>query len=152
MAIYESIIGRAAVRDNPATGERGTLTKYINRTGGVSVKGSAVSCSPTTDREVVLQSSEYDVIGIVADDGVPEGSEVWIWKSGSTCLVLYENSTTVTRGQLVIAAPTDGRLTTVAAPGPGIPTADTHFKENGHAAESKAPGTNVLGLADIHFN
>jgi hypothetical protein len=132
------------------TGERGFLTKIINRTGHASVKGEGVSASTTADKEVVLQANEYDCVGVVAESGIAEGAEMWVWGDGSICQVLYKNSTTVTRGELLLAADTDGRFTTIANPGSGLPATDTHFKECGHVMESKGSGTNVLGLVRFH--
>ena len=134
------------------TGERGFLTKCVNRTGGASVKGKLVSCSTTADREIILQTNEYDTIGVIAESGIAEGSEVWIWKNGSRCEVLYKDAVAATRGNILIAADTDGRAIDVGNPGTGLPAVDTHFKECGHVCESKTAGTDVLVLADLHFN
>ena len=121
--------GKAAIGYDSATNERGFLVKFINRTGGNSVKGTLVSCSTTADREVVKQASEYDTIAIVQEDGVAEGSEMWCWMSGSVCQVLFKNSTASTRGNILLAADTDGRAIDISNPGIGLPGTDVHFKE-----------------------
>ena len=134
------------------TGERGTAVKMINRTGHTSVKGELVSCSTTADREVILQANEYDAIGVVQEAGVIEGAEMWVWMPGSVCLVLAKNGTAFVRGNILVAADTDGRATNVTNPGSGLPAVDIHFKECGHVMESKDAGTNVLVMCILHFN
>lgn len=135
-----------------ATNERGFLCKFINRTGHTSVKGELVAVSTSADREVVLQSSEYDTIGVVQEAGVAEGSEMWVWLNGSVCQVLYKDSNAATHGNILIAADTDGRAIDIANPGSGLPAVDVHFKECGHVLQSATAGTNVLALANLHFN
>jgi len=135
-----------------ATNERGFLVKGINRTGHTSVKGEMVSCSTTTDREFILQANEFDSVGVVQQAGVAEASEMWIWVDGSVCQVLYKDSNAATRGNILLAADTDGRAIDITNPGSGVPAAETHFKECGHVLESKDAGTNVLALAIIHHN
>jgi hypothetical protein len=147
-----SVDGVAALGANASTRERGFLTRKINRTGGASVKGELVSCSTAANYEVIKQANEYDAIGVVAVAGVAEGDEVWIWKNGSTCQVLFKDGVAAVAGNILICADTDGRATNVANPGSGLPGTDTHFKEAGHVNETKSAGTNVLVLCDIHFN
>ena len=147
-----SVGGVAALSYSEATNERGLLIKFINRTGHASVKGELVACSTATDREVILQANEYDTIAVVQQAGVAEGSEMWCWVNGSVCDVLAKDSTAFTRGNILIAADTDGRADNLANPGGGLPGTDTHFKECGHVMESAAGGTNVLVLCCLHFN
>jgi hypothetical protein len=144
--------GVVALGYDSATNERGYLIKMINRTGHTSVKGELVSCSTTADREVILQTNEYDTVGVVQEAGIAEGSEMWVWMLGSVCQVLYKDSNAATRGNILIAADTNGRAIDITNPGSGLPATDTHFKECGHVMESKNSGTNVLALAILHFN
>lgn len=134
------------------TSERGFLIKLTNRTGSSSVKGTLVSCSTTADREVVLQANEYDTVGVVQEAGVADGSDMWVWMTGSVCQVLIKDSVAVTHGEILLAADTDGRAIGATNPGSGLPGTDTHFKECGHILQSKSAGTNVLALAILHFN
>ena len=144
--------GVVALGYDSATNERGFLIKGINRTGHTSVKGELVSASTTADREFVLQANEFDSVGVVQEAGVAEASEMWIWVDGSVCQVLLKDTVAATRGEVLLAADTDGRATTTTNPGGGVPATETHFKENGHVLESKGAGTNVLVLALIHHN
>lgn len=134
------------------TNERGFLVKMINRTGEASVKGTLISASQSADREAIKQANEFDTIGIIQEAGIAEGAGMWVWVSGSICQVLAKNSTVFTRGNILIAADTDGRANNIANPGSGLPATETHFKECGHVIESKDAGTNVLVLCSIHFN
>lgn len=147
-----SLGGVVALGYNATTHERGYLTKYINRTGASSVKGTLVSLSQATDLEVIKQANEFDTIGIIAEAGIAEGSEMWVWKVGSRCQVLIKDTIAVTRGEILIAADTDGRAIGITNPGTGIPAVETHFKECGHICQSAGAGTNVLALCEIHFN
>jgi len=144
--------GVVAIGYDPTTGERGILTRGINRTGHTSVKGELVSCSTSADDEYILQGNEYDTVAVVAESGIAEGEEMWMWKPGSRAQVLLKDTTAATRGQILIAADTDGRAIGIANPGGGLPGTDTHFKECGHILQSKSAGTNVLVLAEIHTN
>lgn len=144
--------GTAGIGSNATTHEHGFLVRHINRTGGASVKGTLVSCSTSADREIIKQANEYDMIGVIAESGIAEGSEVWTWCVGSVCQVLYKNSTAATRGNLLIADAVDGRASDIANPGSGLPAVETHFKECGHVMQSANAGTDVLVLASIHFN
>ena len=143
---------KVTLYSDATTHERGMLVKFINRTGAASVKGSLVSCSTTADREVILQANEYDTIAVVQEAGVAEGAEMWCWVNGSVAQVLAKDATAFTRGNILIAADTDGRADNVGNPGGGLPGTDTHFKECGHVMESKGGGTNVLVLCSLHFN
>lgn len=145
-------IGDVVAIGYSSANERGFLNKIINRTGHTSVKGELISCSTSADREAILQANEYDTFGVVAESGVAQGSEMWAWMTGSVAQVLYKNSVAATRGNILIAADTDGRAIDIANPGGGLPGTDTHFKECGHVMETKSAGTNVLVLAVLHFN
>jgi hypothetical protein len=149
-----SIIGENVVSFgfNASTKERGLMLKFINRTGAASVKGTVCAVSTTTDREVIKQANEYDSICVVQEAGVAEGAEMWCWVNGSVCQVLFKDGIAPVRGDVAIAADTDGRANQFANPGGGLPGVDTHFKEIGHIMESKSSGTDVLALVCLHFN
>lgn len=144
--------GVVALGYDAATNERGTLLKYINRTGHASVKGELVSPSQTVDREVILQANEYDTIGVVAEAGIAEGQEIWVWTIGSVCQALLKDTVTAAQGEVALAADTDGRLDRTTNPGSGLPGTDIHFKEVGHVMQDVAGGTNQLCLIHLHTN
>lgn len=147
-----SVGGAIALAADPVTNERGVVLRYINRTGHTSVKGELVSPSTTTDREVVAQAVEYDTFGVIAQAGIAEGADVWVWTIGAVCQVLFKDTVAATRGHLLIAADTDGRAIDLPNPGEGLPAIEVHFKECGHVMQSQAAGTNVLALVTLHFN
>lgn len=120
-----TIGGAVAIAHDATTGERGTVLRYVNRTGHTSVKGELVSLSTTADKEVILQANEFDTVGVVAEAGIAEGAEMWVWIIGSVCQVLFKDTVASTRGNLLLAADTDGRAIDVNNPGIGLAT--LHF-------------------------
>lgn len=126
----------------------GIARQFINKTGSASVKGSVVTAG-SIDNSVILQSNEYDSIGVIYNSGVNDGSNVWVVYTG-VAEVLLKDTTASTAGHLVFAADTDGRAITAAVPSP--PTDTSHFKEIGHCVESKTSGTNILFKTMLHFN
>ena len=135
----------------PITPIGGIVIYMVNGTGQASVKGSLVSASTSADNKFILQSNEYDTIGIVYDNGIADGGKCRIVIAG-IAEVLFKDTVAATRGNVLIAADTDGRGTGIANPGSGLPATDTHFKECGHVLESKDAGTNVLVKCIVHFN
>ena len=142
--------GNSAIGEDATTGERGQLVRMVNGTGAASVKGTVVSCSTTVDKQFVGQSNEFDAFAVVAEAGIANGEECWLWVSGSTAQVLWADGESATRGYLALCAPTDGRALNVQVPDTN-PTVGEHFKEIGHPQESKAAGTNVLVTCTLHF-
>jgi hypothetical protein len=143
---------RAAIGSDADTNERGFLVKVVNRTGATSIKGKLVSASTTADDEVILQANEYDTFGVIQESGIAEGSQMWIWVNGSICQVMFKDGVKATRGEICIAADTDGRADRVTNPGGGLPGVDIHFKECGHILQTINAGTDILALVMIHFN
>jgi hypothetical protein len=134
-----------------ATGERGIVQKLVNGTGGATVKGTVVTVSTSADSKFILQATEYDSIGVVAEAGVANDSAAWVWINGSVCQVLFKDGESATRGYVAIAADTDGRGKNVSVP-TGTPTQNDHWKEIGHVMQSVADGTDILVLCHLHFN
>jgi len=134
------------------TPEGGIAVRYINKTGAASIKGTLVAVSTAVSMAVANQSSEFDTIGAIYENGIADGSPVLVVVSG-IAQVLLKDATASTMGNLLIAADTDGRANaTTAAPSSGLPSVDTHFKECGHMMQTVVGGTNVLAYASIHFN
>jgi len=130
-----------------------SMIQLINKTGVSSVKGTLVSASQTTDLAFGIQTSEYDTIGVVAEDGKADGESTLLAVHGIAD-VLLKDGTASTRGYWVKADAIDGRANaTQALPAGGtIAAIDDHFKEIGHCLESKASGVNVLCKVMLHFN
>jgi hypothetical protein len=144
--------GVVAIGYDSATNERGFLVKMLNKTGVSSVKGTLLSPSTAVDRGVILQANEYDTIAICQEAGIADGSEMWCWQVGSICQALLKNTITAARGELALAADTDGRLDRAVNPGSGLPATDTHFKEVGHVMQNVTGGTDQLCLISFHTN
>lgn len=133
------------------TPEGGFATRLINKTGADSVKGSLVSVSTAVDNAFILQSNEYDTMGLVYEDGIADGSDCWVVTSGRAQYLL-KDGVAAARGEILIAADTDGRADRVVNPGAGLPGTDIHFKEVGHCSETVSAGTDVLVWGVVHFN
>lgn len=135
------------------TGTGGVAKQLTNKTGAASVKGTVVSLSTSTAQAFMLQADEYDMVGVVLEAGVADGSPCWIVTHGPV-QALLEDGTGSTVGNWVHAATTDGRAdASLSAPsGGGFVNASEHFKEMGHCLETKTSGTSVLCWILIHFN
>jgi hypothetical protein len=133
-----------------STNEWGWQIKLTNKTGSPSVKGELVEASTGTD--MAFQQSGADsleVIGVVYEAGVADGSECWIWTGqGSVCQVLIKDGTAATRGYWAATSDTAGRADITTASAPGLIL--THFQEIGHGLESQGSGTDVLARILFH--
>ena len=128
----------------------GLAIKMLNGTGAASVKGTIVTASATVDNHVIPQNNEFDAFGVIAEDGVADGGEVFVIITG-VAQVLLADTDSATRGQLAICSPTDGRMTAIDVPS-ASPAAAEHFKECGHILNSVTAGTDKLVNVLIHFN
>jgi len=154
--MYESNLTGAFIdqqlTDKLITPEGGIAIKMINKTGLPSVKGSVLAIENTIEKGVKLQTVEYDSVGVVYEDGIADGEEVWVVISG-IAEVLLEDGTGGTMGYWTFAADTDGRADMLQQPPGGtIVAIDNHFKEIGHCTETVASGTDVLCKIMMHFN
>jgi len=132
------------------TPEGGIAVKSKNKTGAASVKGTLLTASSTTDGGVdATGGSAYECVGVMYSDGVADGSDCYVVVSG-IAEVLLKDSTSATRADWVGISDTAGRAEATAIPSP--PTDAGHFREIGHANESKASGTDVLCKIFLHFN
>jgi hypothetical protein len=130
----------------------GAYVWMINKTGAPSIKGTIAHVSPTTDDAFSLTGHQSDAIGVVFDDGVPDGERCRLVVAGKA-QVLFEDGCTPVRGQWLRPSATVSRgLCIELMPGGIIIPVAEHFKEVGHVIESKPAGTNVLAKCIIHFN
>ena len=86
-------------------------------------------------------------IGVIVENGVLNGSLVKVAISGKA-YVLMKNGQSATRGFWVGCSDNSGRAYMIVDP----PSTSLHSSEIGHSLETKASGTNVLALIDLHFN
>lgn len=125
----------------------------VNKTGGASVKGTVVDSHDTIENAVKkIVVNVPDPIGVIYDDGVPDGSLVRVVISG-IAEVLFIGSVTI--GHLARGFITgddgyvSGQLLSEAVPTSPF-ASDKHFYECGHTISARTGA----GLAKVmlHFN
>lgn len=131
------------------TPEGGVAIRVYNKTGAVSVKGTIVTPAGSgQDLSVatVPGDAEYPM-GIVYESGFPDGALMLVVVSG-IAKVLLKDGEASTAGYWCGVSDTAGRMFTANA----VPGTPTHNREIGHCLETKAAGTNVLAMVNLHFN
>ena len=129
------------------TADGGLFITLINNTG-TSVKGTIVSACTTSDNcAMTAPANSIMPIGVIVENGVLNGSPVKVAISGKA-YVLMKNGQSATRGFWVGCSDNAGRAYMIVDP----PSTSLHSSEIGHSLETKASGTNVLALIDLHFN
>jgi hypothetical protein len=80
----------------------GLRVKLTNKTGAASVLGKIVAVSTTTDNAVKLVATDdlYGMCGVMAESGVADGAEMWVWVGGRV-QVKMEAAAGCTRGQML---------------------------------------------------
>lgn len=135
------------------TPEGGYAIRMINRTGAESVKGYIVHPSPSYDTACTLAIVNVpDVIGVVYEDGVADGSEMWVVVDGYADVYFIGNAT---RGHIARGFITgDAGYVAGQALSEAVPTApfatDKHFYEIGHVVQSRTGAG--LARCVLHFN
>jgi len=135
------------------TPEGGYAIKLINQTGGVSVKGYAVTPSDTVDNAARLIVVDVpNPIGIVYESGVAVGQPMWVVVSGIAEAYFQNAPTRAYLARGFVTGDTgyvSGQIKSEAVPTSPFAT-DKHFYELGHILETKgAPG---LAKMVLHFN
>jgi len=129
------------------------IITLINKTGGLSVKGTVVCPSATVDLSVdKIAVNVPDPIGVIAEDGIADGQPVKVVKSGIADVLFIGNTTrkNIARGFITgDAGYIAGHALSEAVPSSPFAT-DKHFYEIGHVLESRVGA----GLAKVmlHFN
>jgi len=133
---------------NGISSDGGYYITLTNKTGAISKKGTIVIASTTTDNAIAIAPANSDSpIGVILENGVPDGNDVKVVVSGKA-YVLLANGSASTRGYWCEVSNTQaGRMSQLANPNP-----TTHWAELGHSLESKTAGTDVLSLVVLHFN
>lgn len=137
-----------------STGEFGPQIRLTNKTGGNTTKGYLVSFSNTTAHAFkYCIVDEPDIIGVVYEAGIADGSECWIWITNAYCQVYYISDVDLedfARNTITgDSDTTSGKAVAEAAPSPPF-SSDKHFEEIGHVGESRTGAGLVLTL--LHFN
>jgi hypothetical protein len=130
------------------TAEGGQAIRLINKTGSNSVKGSVVTAGSSVDFSFVLSSaSSINPIGVVYEDGIPDGNYTWVVIFG-IAQVLIENGVAINANDWAgVSNSVAGRAYGAISP----PAAPAHDQEIGHFIESKIAGTDVLASAVLHY-
>ncbi len=124
-------------------------TELINDTGSDSIKGQVVAASPAVDMAFVAASESIDgLIGVVAEDGKPDGSECFIIIYG-LAEVLMKDSTASASGNWIYVSDVDGTAEVIS---PRASQLEDYKKEIGQCLETKSAGTDVLVKCMIHLN
>ena len=126
----------------------GLAIKLTNKSGGVTVQGQAVIAYSTTavdDAFDVAGLSADNVIGIVLEAGVADGSEAWIVTGGIADVLMDAGGST--RGSRVISSGNIAGSADIWDVGGAVAT---HFQEIGHCIESI--GGIGLTRCILHFN
>lgn len=137
------------------TPEGGIAVRMINKTGEVSVKGTVVTPYDDTAIDRAVKKIVIDIpnpIGVIYDNGILDGSPVWVVISGKAYVYFIGNTT---RGHLARGFVTGdvgyiaGRALSDPVPTPPF-AVDKHFYELGHLLESRIGAG--LALTDLHCN
>lgn len=145
---YELFNSRFPSGTNGFTSEGGIYETFINKTGGISVKGTIVVAS-TTDNNAVSTApvASSMPIGIIYESGINDGSSVKVVVSGKA-QVLLANGQSATHGYWCgVSNSVGGRMYQEPTPPPA-----NHPQEIGHSIETSSSGTDVLSLVQVHFN
>jgi len=136
------------------TPDGGLFITLTNKTGGATTKGYiAHPSSGTANAFSYVATNEPDIIGVVYDAGIADGSECRIVIAGIADV--YVGADGASLEDLVRAnASGDTTITTGVATAESVPTSpfstDKHFQEVGHAIEARADAGLIKCV--IHFN
>ena len=140
-----AIIGGGATGFTP---EGGLYVTYINNTGAASVKGTVVVASSAVNKAVSIAPANSDMpMGVIYENGVANGGNVKVIVSGNA-ETLLKNGQAASRGFWCGCSDVSGRMYQQAS----VPSTTDHNRELGHSLETKASGTNVLALVNLHWN
>ena len=136
------------------TPEGGLAVRLTNKTGSASVKGTVVAAHGSVDNAVKKIIVDVpDPIGVIYDDGIPDGYLVWVVISGRAQVLFVGNTTRgyLARGFLTADGGSYEAGKALAEAVPGSPFAsDKHFYEIGHVIESRTGAG--LAFCVLHFN
>ena len=135
------------------TQEGGYAIKITNRTGETSVKGKVVSTSPDYDNAVRLCPVDSPApVGVIYEDGIANGSEMWVVVSGIAEVLFVNNVERNWLGR--VCRSDDSSYEDGKGWGEVLPTApfatDKHFQEFSHILETKTAGN--LTKVILHYN
>ena len=136
------------------TPDGGVAVKMTNKTGESSIEGTVVGVSHSGIDNAVQKIivDIPDPIGVIAENGVSDGAEVWVVISGIAKVLFIGNTT---RGHLARGfLSSDSGYISGYGLSEAVPTSpfanDKHFYEFGHVLESRVGAG--LSKCVLHFN
>ena len=125
----------------------GYAIQLTNKTGGATVAGQLVNVYTATaidDAFKTISASDENIIGIVLDAGVADGSEAWVVIAGIADVLMDGGGSA--RGDRIISSGTAGSGDVWNVGG----AIATHFQEIGHCIETRTGAG--LARCVVHFN
>ena len=125
----------------------GYAIKLTNKTGGNTIAGQLVNVYTATaidDAFKTISANDENIIGIVLDAGVADGSEAWVVISGIGDVLMDAGGSA--RGDRIISSATAGSADVWNVGG----AVATHFQEIGHCIETRTGAG--LARCILHFN
>ncbi len=129
----------------------GQCIKLTNKTGSNTVKGQIVKADDKVDGSggvddafITVLASDQEIIGVVLEAGVSDGSEAWV-VVGAIAEVLMDTGGSA-RGDRIITSATAGNGDVWNVGG----AVATHFQEIGHCIEDRTGAG--LARCVLHFN
>ncbi len=125
----------------------GFAIKLTNKTGSNTVAGQLVNVYIATaidDAFKTISASDENIIGVVLDAGVADGSEAWVVVNGIADVLMDAGGSA--RGDRIISSATAGSGDVWNVGG----AVATHFQEIGHCIETR--GGAGLARCILHFN
>lgn len=136
------------------TDEGGLAIRLINGTGADSVKGTTIHATST---DLTVEKSAVnipDTFGVIYEDDIPNGSEMWVVVSGIADVLFSNAPTSGYLARTPLNADDTGVKVAGKALSEAFPTSpfadDKHFCEIGHILETKAEAG--LAKVNLHFN
>lgn len=130
------------------TSDGGLFEYFTNDTGAASVLGTIVIASTAVANAVSTAPANSPMpIGVIAENGVANGSPVKVVTYGKAYVLLKDGETS-NLGYWCAVSDTAGRMAQQST----VPSLPTHNQGIGHSLQTNASGTDVLSLVQIHFN
>ncbi len=123
----------------------GYAIKLTNKTGSNTVQGQLVKPDTANDDAfITIAANDQEIIGIVLEAGVSDGSEAWVVVNGIADVLMDSGGSA--RGDRIISSATAGSGDVWNVGG----AVATHFQEIGHCLETRVGAG--LARVNIHLN
>ncbi len=123
----------------------GYAIKITNKTGGNTVAGQLIKPDTLNDDAfITIAANDQEIIGIVLDAGIADGSEAWVVVAGIADVLMDAGGSA--SGDRAISSATAGSADVWNVGG----AVATHFQEIGHCIETRVGAG--LARCVLHFN